>query len=102
MRNENFKPLKERKKIIFQIMGSKLEPHHYEFAKWASKAMPNQNWQTWAARHYKNKPEDFTTEVKQELEHFGGSTHIPEVAKVRFDKQHDLHTKMKMFQKAYD
>jgi hypothetical protein len=99
---ENFEPLQKGKKDILQMMGPKPEQHHHEFANWASKALPNQNWQTWAARHYKNKPEDFTPEVKQELEHFGGSTHIPEVAKVRFDKQHDLHSGMKMFQDAYD
>jgi hypothetical protein len=99
---KNFKPLQKGKKDILQMMGPEPEQHHHEFANWASKALPNQNWQTWAARHYKNKPEDFTPEVKQELEHFGGSTHIPEVAKVRFDKQHDLHTGMKMFQDAYD
>jgi hypothetical protein len=99
---ENFEPLQKGKKDILQMMGPEPEQHHHEFANWASKALPNQNWQTWAARHYKNKPEDFTPEVKQELEHFGGSTHIPEVAKVRFDKQHDLHTGMKMFQDAYD
>jgi hypothetical protein len=99
---KNFELPQKRKKDIFKIMGCNLEQHHYEFSKWISKALPNQNWQTWAARHYKNKPEDFTPEVKQELEHFGGSTHIPEVAKVRFDKQHDLHTGIKMFQDAYD
>jgi hypothetical protein len=99
---KNFELPQKRKKDIFKIMGCNLEQHHYEFSKWISKALPNQNWQVWAARHYKNKPEDFTPEVKQELEHFGGSTHIPEVAKVRFDKQHDLHTGMKMFQQAYD
>jgi HKD family nuclease len=102
MMEKNFKPLQKGKKDILQMMGPEPEQHHHEFANWASKALPNQNWQTWAARHYKNKPEDFTPEVKQELEHFGGSTHIPEVYKVRFDKQHDLHTGMKMFQQAYD
>jgi hypothetical protein len=102
MMKKNFKPLQKGKKDILQMMGPKPERHHHEFVNWASKALPNQNWQTWAARHYKNRPEDFTPEVKQELEHFGGSTHIPEVSKVRFDKQHDLHTGIKMFQQAYD
>jgi hypothetical protein len=99
---KNFELPQKSKKYILQMMGPKPEQHHHKFLNWVLKALPNKNWQTWAARHYKNKPEDFTPEVKQELEHFGGSTHIPEVAKVRFDKQHDLHTGIKMFQQAYD
>jgi hypothetical protein len=97
----NFEPLEKGKKDILQMMGTQPEPHHHEFADWASKALPNQNWQIWAARHYRNNPGDFTKEVKQELEHFGGSTHIPEVAKVRFDKEHDLNSGRKIFQDAY-
>jgi hypothetical protein len=99
---KNFEPIQKSKKYILKMMGPNPEQHHYEFVNWVSKALPNKNWKLWAARHYKNQPEDFTPEVKQELEHFGGSTHIPEVSKVRFDKQHDLHTGMKIFQDAYD
>jgi hypothetical protein len=97
---ENFEPLQKGKKDILNMMGPKPEQHHHEFANWASKALPNSNWQTWAARHYKNKPEDFTPEIKQKLEHFGGSTHIPDIAQVRFDKHHDLHTGLQMLENA--
>jgi hypothetical protein len=97
---ENFEPLQKGKKDILNMMGPKPEQHHHEFANWASKALPNANWQIWAARHYKNKPEDFTTEIKQKLEHFGGSQHIPDIANVRFDKQHDLHAGIKMLENA--
>jgi hypothetical protein len=99
---KKFEPSQKKKKDVLKMMGPQPEQHHYEFIKWISKALPNKNWQIWATRHYRKNPQDFTSEVKQELEHFGGSTHIPEVAKVRFDKQHDLHSGVKMFQDAYD
>jgi hypothetical protein len=70
-----------------------------EDISWAKK-LPNSNWKVWATRHYKNKPEDFTSEIKQKIEHYAGSFHIPEISKIRFEKHHDLHFGLQMLENA--
>jgi hypothetical protein len=76
-----------------------LTAEHQEHINWAKK-LPNSNWQLWVTRHYKNKPEDFTLEIKQKIKHYAGSTHIPEISKVRFEKYHDLHSGLQMLENA--
>lgn len=98
----NFEGLVKAKKDMMPMFGQNPEQHHHEFADWASKALPNKDWQIWAARNYKKDPASFTPEVKETLEHFGGSTHIPEVSKIRFDKTHDLNTGISAFKDAED
>jgi len=45
-----------------------LQPHQEEFVKWVYDTVPNNdNWRVWLTRHYKNKPEDFTPEIKSKI-----------------------------------
>ncbi len=95
--------LAKGKKDVTQMLGTDAsKPEHQEYIKWATTKLPNSNWQTWATRNYRSNPGSFTPETKQKIEHFAGSTHIPDIANVRFDKQHDLRTGINMFQQAQD
>jgi hypothetical protein len=76
--------------------GAKTKKEHLT---WAYK-LPNENWSLWTVRHHRDKPEDFTPEVKSTIEHFAGMQHAPEIANLRFDKSHDLPTGLKMMQDA--
>jgi len=82
-----------------QMLGPDLKPEHKEHIEWAKK-LPNSNWQIWATKAYKNSPSGLTPETKQKIEHFAGSQHIPEIAKVRFDKDHDIDTGISMLTAA--
>jgi hypothetical protein len=75
-------------------------PEAKAHTEWAYNKMPNENWSLWTVRHHREKPQDFTPKVKADLEHFAGSQHIPEIAKVRFEKGHDLKTGMGMLKTA--
>jgi len=99
-KNENDAPKVDNDELL-PMFGRNPEPHHVEFSQWASKKLPNKNWQIWAARNYRANPESFTPEVKQKLEHFGGSTHIPTVAKVKMGKEHSLEHGLGMLDDAY-
>jgi len=79
-----------------------LQPHQEEFVKWVYDTIPhNDNWRVWLTRHYKNKPEDFTPEIKSTIQHYADMARgAPEVEKVRFDKTHDLHTGLSMLENA--
>jgi 8-oxo-dGTP pyrophosphatase MutT (NUDIX family)/GNAT superfamily N-acetyltransferase len=67
---------------------------------WAYGKMPNENWSLWTVRHHRTSPKDFTPEVKQKIEHFAGSQHIPEIANVRFDKTHNLQQGLELLDAA--
>jgi hypothetical protein len=101
-KSENFElePLEKGKKDIVKMFGNEAQDHHHQFADWAAKTLPNQNWQVWAAKNYRNNPKSFTKKTKETLEHFSGSKHIPEIASVRFEKDHDLKTGIDLFKKA--
>jgi len=82
------------------------KPEHPGFATakehvaWTYSKMPNENWAFWAVRHHRQDPAAFTPQIKQKIEHFAGSQHIPEVAGVRFDKTHDLHHGLSLLEEA--
>jgi hypothetical protein len=82
-----------------QMLGPTLTPEHKEHIEWAKK-LPNSNWQIWATKQYKNNPSAFTSQIKQKIEHFAGSQHIPEIAKVRFGKEHDLESGLNLLESA--
>jgi GNAT superfamily N-acetyltransferase len=95
----SYEKLKKNVPTMKQMLGPNLTQEHQEHINWAKK-LPNSNWQIWATRHYKNKPEDFTPEIKQKIEHYAGSQHIPEISKVQFEKHHDLHSGLQMLENA--
>lgn len=94
--------LQKSKKDAFQMYKPE-NPGHAEAKQhldWAYTKMPNENWSLWTARHHRNSPQDFTPEVKQKIEHYAGSQHIPEIANVRFDKTHDLKAGLNILESA--
>lgn len=78
-------------KDVINILGGdkqKVQSEHKEFYNFV-KALPNSNWQVWAAKQYKNDPNGFK-QYKDDLIHFSGSIHIKDIADHRFDnKIHD-------------
>jgi hypothetical protein len=95
-------PLQKSKKDALQMYKpeSPGAPSSKEHTDWAYSKMPNENWSLWTVRHHREKPEDFTPAVKRKIEHFAGSQHIPEVANVRFDKTHNLHSGLATLEQA--
>lgn len=77
-------------------------PQAKEHLDWAYGKLPNENWSLWATRHHRDKPEDFTPKVKKQLESFAAKQNIPEIAKVRFDKTHDLNSGLEILKGAED
>jgi len=99
---DTFETLEKGKKDALQMYKPE-HPGHAEakaHTDWAYTKLPNENWALWTTRHHRTNPQDFTPEVKQEIEHFAGSQHIPEVANVRFDKTVDLPTGLKALKDA--
>lgn len=99
---DTFETLEKGKKDALQMYKPE-HPGHAEakvHTDWAYTKLPNENWALWTTRHHRTNPQDFTPEVKQEIEHFAGSQHIPEVANVRFDKNVDLSTGLKTLKDA--
>lgn len=92
--------LLKSKKDLLNMYGAGITPHQSAHVQWAHSKMPNENWSLWAVRAHRQDPSQFTPEVKEKVEHFAGSQHIPEVAKVRFEKGHDLNTGLKMLEDA--
>jgi len=102
MRSEAHKiTLKKSTKDYKNMLGD-ITQHKEVFE--TAKKMPNSNWGSWAIRNYKQDPEKFK-EAKPHLEHYAGSQHIPEIAKVRFDKTHDFDSglnQLKTAEKQYN
>jgi len=99
---DTFETLEKGKKDALQMYKPE-HPGHAEakaHTDWAYTKLPNENWALWTTRHHRTNPQDFTPEVKQEIEHFAGSQHIPEIANVRFDKNVDLPTGLKTLKDA--
>jgi 8-oxo-dGTP pyrophosphatase MutT (NUDIX family) len=95
-----FEDLEKGKKDILQMLGAdSAKPEHVEFVNWASQ-LPNSNWQTWATKNYRQNPKQFTPEIKQKISDFSSSQHIPNIADVRFDKEHDLNSGIKLLDQA--
>lgn len=92
--------LQKNKKEMLKMYPEEKRQEAAPFVKWAHQSLPNMNWKTWAVRQHRDKPETFTQDVKNKLQHFGGSTHIPEINDVRFEKEHTLDHGMKMLQDA--
>jgi hypothetical protein len=83
--------LKSTKDIINILGGdkSKFTKEQKAFFDWVRQKLPNSNWQVWATKMFKKDPEGFK-KAKDDLEHFGGSTHIKDIGDHRFDnKIHD-------------
>jgi hypothetical protein len=95
----NFTEITKNIPTMKQMLGPTLTPEHKEHIEWAKK-LPNSNWQIWATRQYKNNPKSFTPAIKQKIEHFAGSQHIPEISKVRFGKEHDLESGLNLLESA--
>jgi hypothetical protein len=95
-----FESLEKSKKDLLNMYGSQITPQQKDHVQWATTKMPNENWSMWTVRAHRANPAQFTPEVKEKIEHFAGSQHIPEVAKVRFDKTHDLDSGMKVLEGA--
>jgi hypothetical protein len=84
------------------MLGGDISQHQEAFD--TAKKMPNSNWGQWVIRNYKQNPEKFK-QIKQHLEHFAGSQHIPDIAKIRFDREHDFDSglnKLKDAEKSYN
>ena len=84
------------------MLGGDVSQHQEAFD--TAKKMPNSNWGQWVIRNYKQNPEKFK-QIKQHLEHFAGSQHIPDIAKIRFDREHDFDSglnKLKDAEKSYN
>jgi hypothetical protein len=79
-----------------QMLGD-VEAHKEVFD--TAKKMPNSNWGTWVVRNYKKDPAAFKKH-KDAIEHYSGMTHLDEVNKVRFDKNHSLEDGIKMLKEA--
>ena len=88
-------------KELKAIYGAEIQPHHEEFVKWATKTLPNGNWQEWAVKNHAKDPKQFTEEAKSHINHYAGSKHIPHIAKVRFD-DHNVEQGIKAFKVAED
>jgi hypothetical protein len=101
--NLSLEPLSKATNIREMLAGKNpLQPHQEEFVKWVYDTIPhNDNWRVWLTRHYKQKPEDFTSEIKSKIQHYADMARgTPEIEKVRFDKTHDLHTGLSMLETA--
>ena len=92
--------LAKSKKDLLNMYGAGISPEQKAHVQWASSKMPNENWSLWSTRAHKADPGQFTPEMKEKIEHFAGSQHIPEVSKVRFEKHHDLNAGVKMLENA--
>jgi len=84
---EKESPLLKTAKDYKSMLGN-VQEHPEAFA--AAKKMPNSNWGQWVVKNYKTEGKQKLGEMKDHLEHFAGSQHIPEVAAVRFGKEHDF------------
>lgn len=93
-------PLFKGKKDLMDMYGSGITPDQKSHVEWAHSKMPNENWSLWATRAHRADSSKFTPEMKQKVEHFAGSQHLPEVEKLRFEKHHDLDTGVKMMEDA--
>jgi hypothetical protein len=91
-------PLEKSTREYKQMLGD-VSQHQEAFN--VAKKMPNSNWGTWVVRNYKQNPEKFH-QVKDHLEHFAGSQHIPDIAAVRFDKTHDFDSGIQQLKNAED
>lgn len=72
------------------MFGASITPEQKAHVEWSHSKMPNDNWAMWSTKNHKDNPEQFNPEVKQKMEYFAGSRHIPQVAAVRFDKSHNI------------
>lgn len=78
-------------------LASMYKPDHAGFATkeahvdWAHGLKPD-NWRQLVVKHHREKPEDFTPEVKGQWEHFNGMLHLSEIQNAKFGKEHDIHS----------
>ena len=97
---EGFEKLIKGKKDGLKMYGATPTPEQKAHVDWSYSKLPNENWATWSIRNHKQNPDQFTSDVKQEIEHFAGSQHIPDIGNVRFDKEHDLDTGLNLLRTA--
>ena len=70
----------------------------YDFLK----KFPNSNWKQWFQFNYDRNPESFTEDMKSNLEHYCGMSHIPDIADVRFTLGHSFEEGIGLLKAAED
>jgi hypothetical protein len=99
LRDELLEQLEKSKRQYSQML--KDDPHKNEIISWLKGTGVNSNWGMWFIRNYKKNPRIWgDADLKSKFEHYSGMTYIKEIEDLRFEKEHDLETGLKMLSDA--